>query len=102
MNGCVSSIVQNVTNLALPEVLIVDPGNPLCYIDLDITLVGQPSGGTFSGAVFGESTFNPLQTGIGTHDIFYTYEDVNQCTNTDTLRIQEVDLPAVSFTGLVP
>jgi len=99
-NGCNASISKNVNILALPEVMIADPGNPLCHIDLDINLVGQPTGGTFSGAVVGESTFNPLEAGIGDHDIFYTYEDANLCTNSDTLRIQVVDLPVVTFTGL--
>jgi len=45
-----------------------------------ITLIGTPSGGTFSGVGVIFNAFNPSVSGAGTHIITYTYTDNNNCT----------------------
>ncbi len=65
-------------------------------------LSGTPSGGTFSGAVVSGNTFNPAISGVGTHQVVYTYSTPIGCTSADTATVQVLQPPTVSFTGLNP
>jgi hypothetical protein len=57
-----------------------------------VTLVGIPSGGTFSGPGVTGNVFNPADAGVGVHEIFYIYSDpFSGCSNfaTDTVEVFE-------------
>jgi hypothetical protein len=99
-NGCSSTLTEQVSILMLPEVSISDPGDPFCLIDTEIKLNAQPAGGIFTGNLSTEDTFNPIYSGVGFHEIIYSFDDGNGCQNADTIAIEVVPLPEVSFTGL--
>ena len=63
------------------------------------TLIGVPSGGTYSGNGISGNTFNPATAGTGNHTIIYTYTN-GVCTNADTQNVVVNPLPTVSFSGL--
>jgi hypothetical protein len=67
---------------------------------MEIKLNAQPAGGVFTGNLNAEDIFNPIYSGIGFHEIIYSYDDGNGCQNADTIAIEVVPLPEVSFTGL--
>ena len=48
---------------------------------------GSPSGGVYSGLGVDGDQFDPAQTGLGTHWIYYTFTDVNGCFNTDSVSV---------------
>lgn len=52
-----------------------------------ISLIGSPTGGTFSGTGIIFSAFNPTIAGAGTHIVTYTYTDANDCVATDSQSI---------------
>lgn len=98
--GCESTLIRQVIIETLPDVSITDPGDSFCLIDMDIKLEGQPAGGTFTGSITEEGLFNPIHSGVGNHEIIYSYNDGNDCQNADTIIIEVLPLPEVSFTGL--
>src|SRR5690606_7294531 len=88
-NGCDSSLSGSLTvnNLPLPQFLV--PTLDMC-IDGDsvsiansVSLPAMPPIGFFTGpGIDSSGTFNPAITGVGSFDIYYTYTDANNCTNT--------------------
>ncbi len=59
---------------------------------------GLPEGGTYSGpGVIGDN-FDATLAGLGTHELTYTYVDVNGCTNSQTnfITVEDLTLPTIS------
>lgn len=54
---------------------------------LPISLTGSPAGGTFSGNGVIFNAFNPAISGLGMHNITYTYDDGNGCSGTANQNI---------------
>ncbi len=52
------------------------------YNDASVSLIGIPSGGTFSGTGTNGNLFSPVTAGGGTFSISYSYTDGNGCSNT--------------------
>jgi len=98
-NGCTFTDVESVTVNALPSVSFTGLALSYCTNDLQDTLTGTPSGGTFSGTGITANIFNPTTAGAGTFNIVYAYQDLNGCTATDTQVVAVNASPAVSFTG---
>lgn len=69
----------------------------LCILGGTDTLIGSPAGGTFAGPGVTGSTIDPVQAGLGSHIITYSYTDSTGCAGIaqDTLLINPN--PTVSF-----
>ena len=88
-NGCVNTdqVIVNVN--PLPNVSTTPTSIGLICQNADpITLVGNPSGGTFSGNGVTGSSFDPSAAGIGNQTITYSYTDANGCSNTTIIAAQ--------------
>ena len=85
-NNCSNS---NTTTIVVNPIPIVDAGSDivLCTNDAAIALVGNPTGGTFTGVGVTGGSFDPAISSSGTFSIVYNYSDVNGCTNSDTLEV---------------
>ncbi|WP_411032405.1 gliding motility-associated C-terminal domain-containing protein [Spongiimicrobium sp. 3-5] len=100
-NNCTSTTrtpIQLIEN-ALP-LLTFDAPAGIC-VDagaLDLTILANPTGGTFSGPGVTGNSFDPATVGVGTHTITYEFTDTNGCTNTATAIITVNALPIVTFT----
>jgi gliding motility-associated-like protein len=55
------------------EPIISDLLTDYCLVDNDYSLIGAPTGGTFTGNGITGSSFNPQDAGVGQHAITYTY-----------------------------
>lgn len=98
--GCDDSQIQTVIVNPLPTPSIAGIDNPYCEdAGLD-SLIGVPSGGTFSGTGMFGDFFDAIGAGIGSHTITYSYTDTNGCFNTVDSVLTVAPLPTVSFTGL--
>ena len=64
-------------------------------------LTAIPEGGTFAGDYLEGNTFNPSAAGVGAYEIIYMYTDINQCSNSESIVIEVLSTPEVSFTGLL-
>jgi gliding motility-associated-like protein len=84
----------------LPALDIVGLNTSQCIDGAITTLQGTPAGGTFTVKGLSATTFNPASTGVGTHQVIYTYTDGNTCVNRDTLLATVHPLPVVAITGL--
>lgn len=69
---CIGQRVQEVTVLSAPTVSINALPNNVCSQSDNITLVGSPAGGVFSGTGVVGGVFNPSLAGAGVHTITYT------------------------------
>jgi hypothetical protein len=82
-SGCYSSSPTTVVNVhSLPNVSFVEP--KMACIDWEPYIIqgGIPYGGTYSGLGVSTNVFDPSIAGIGSHEVTYTYTDMNTCTNT--------------------
>jgi hypothetical protein len=64
-------------------------------VDPIVTLVGTPAGGVFSGPGVSGNTFSPALAGVGTHQLTYTFTDVNGCVG--STDISTIVSPGVSI-----
>ena len=85
--GCSGSDQVTITVNDKPE---VDAGayGPVCNDAADITLVGSPAGGTWSGTGVTGNTFDPS---VGTQTLTYSFTDGNGCSGSDEVTITVVD-----------
>lgn len=96
-NGCDSTITTNLTVNPLPSVSITTPSTTECADDPAITLVGSPSGGTFSGTGVSAGMFNPAAASIGINTVTYSYTDGNGCSETALVDIEVINcIPPVA------
>ncbi|MBK8491904.1 MAG: T9SS type A sorting domain-containing protein [Saprospirales bacterium] len=66
--------------LAVPDVSLTLPG-PITVNDTPVILTGgMPGGGIYSGIGISGDSFDPMEAGLGTHTITYTYTDANGCS----------------------
>ena len=91
-NGCSNSASTTITVNDLPVVSTGSYG-PVCLDAADITLVGSPVGGTWSGVGVSGNSFDP---GVGTQGVTYTFTNANGCSNSASTTITVNDLPVVS------
>ncbi len=100
-NGCTNSETQSVDVNGLPVVTFSGLDPAYCEDDTNpYTLIGSPSGGTFSGFGITGDDFIPSDAGSGTWTINYTYTDPFGCTSFDEQDVTINELPVVTFTGL--
>lgn len=102
-NGsCFIEIKKNI-EVFPQEIVTFNPVQELCYIaKVDLTRFVSPSGGVFSGSGVTGNEFDPLQAGIGSWVVEYTYMSTNGCNTVAKQTIKVVDLVAldVSFNAL--
>jgi Secretion system C-terminal sorting domain len=85
--GCFGHDTINITISGLPTVTVSSPLDTACLNTGAITLSASPSGGTFSGPGVSGNTFSASVAGMGTHTVYYTFTDMNGCSNMDSLTI---------------
>jgi len=87
-SGCSATVSETatVTVNALPVVSMNPLGN-LCVSDPAVTLVGSPSGGSFSGTGVSGNTFNPAVAGAGTFTVVYSYTNTSGCSATSNATV---------------
>ena len=94
--GCDDSDVLIITVNAVPEVVAGSDIDVCLNQDpVDLTIGAIPAGGSFEGAGVIGNFFNPAIAGIGRHDVFYTFTNVNGCSTTEVREITVQDLPQV-------
>lgn len=91
-NSCSNTATATITVNSQPSVS-AGTYTSVCSDAADISLVGSPVGGTFSGTGVTGSNFDPTS---GTQTITYSYTDGNGCSNTANTSITVNNLPVVS------
>ena len=87
-NSECSSILINTHDLDVYH----SPVEPTCEYQ-EITLEGGfPEGGNYSGNGVSGNIFDPAFTGVGTHTIYYSYTDDNNCTGSIAFDIDILPL----------
>ena len=95
--NCSASASTTVTINPLP---VVNAGadQSLCNQPIATTLIGTPTGGTWSGQnITTGGVFTP--NGVGTFPVVYSYTNANNCTNKDTAIVTVIN-PTVPDAGL--
>lgn len=102
--GCSDNNTVTVTVNPLPIVDFSTPGNiyEYCENDANVTLTGNPVGGSFSGTGIlpASDIFSPAGAIIGNNNITYTYSDPKGCVNNITKQIVVNSVPNVFIFGL--
>lgn len=101
-NGCVGYDSTTIAVDSLPDASIQDPGN-ICLNEDSVILMPTYAGGKFSGGLYIDTNgvFKPSISGLGNFQIYYTLDDGNGCSNTDsiTLRVDSIPNAAISPSG---
>jgi PKD repeat protein len=102
-NGCVSVEVDTIIVHDVPQLVFYMQDLTFCENDDAVALSVVPSGGIFSGAGVTDTTFNPLDAGVGgPYLIQYTYTDSNNCTSQANNAVHVFDTPDLSLINLLP
>ena len=90
--GCSITVADSMTILDLPSVELNLPFDTICY-DVGPILIdyGLPAGGEYSGTGVIGNYLDPIEAGIGQHEIFYYYTDENGCYSVDSFLITVSD-----------
>lgn len=106
-NGCTENDQIEIEVLSLPDVSLDLPFMEVCNTFEQIPLTGgTPAGGIYSGpGVIGNSSIGyfliPQSAGAGTHDITYSYVDLDSgCENSAAFTITVNELPNVGLPDL--
>ncbi len=94
-NICTNTSTQNVTVNAPPTVSAGSYG-PVCSDAADITLVGSPAGGVWTGTGVSGSGSYFFDPSVGTQNLTYSYTDVNGCMSADQTTITVNTQPTVT------
>lgn len=87
-SGCWSPCYyENITVNYPPTVTFSGLVGPYLDNDADVTLTGNPAGGTFTGTGVTGNTFSPSTAGPGDFAITYTYTDGVGCSNFETQMV---------------
>jgi len=96
-NGCIDTVVENVVVNPLPIISFSSMNVDYCIGGDSVMLTASPQGGNFAGQSISSNYFNPQTSGIGNHNIYYAYTDINNCSNTDSFTIEVHQLPTITF-----
>ncbi len=83
-NSCDSIVSIDLIVHSNPNVSFSGLPDTLCTNDNAITLTGNPAGGIFSGNGISGNSFDPASAGIGSHQITYSFTDINGCSGEST------------------
>lgn len=98
--GCFNS-VEGIVLINSTPVVSIESVPDLCIESAPQTLVGIPSGGTFSGAGVVGNTFNPAQAIAGANnEVTYNYTDQNGCSGSATIFIWVNTSPFTEIYGI--
>ena len=99
-NGCSSIDFDTLNVHAIPEVTISGLNPHYCLND-DAHIVNvSPTGGILSGGNITGTLFDPQAAGVGTHQISYSYSDINGCSDTAYYNLEVHDMPITSISGI--
>lgn len=102
----VPEVNYTVTVYPLPVIgnLTSTSGNYVCVNSPSIELIGEPSGGIFTGpGVFSDSFFNASSLGVGSYFLEYQFTNsTSGCTRNSNFTINVVPLPQLRIYGYNP
>lgn len=86
--GCTASQSATINFNPIPTVSLSLVQDTVCVNAPAFALSGgTPVGGTYTGTGVSNNIFSPLIASAGTHTIYYTYTDANNCSNNDSALI---------------
>lgn len=86
---------QRVINVVAPPVVSAGDDFERCISASPNQLVGQPTGGLWIGnGISADGVFTPELAGIGTHELFYEFEDEFSCSVMDMVVVEVLAEPA--------
>lgn len=91
--GCTDTTWVITHVLDLP-IVTTQADTAVCISSSNIVFGANPVGGTWSGNGIGNNAFSA--TSAGNTSVFYSYTDVNGCTNSDTLQVAVTDFTPVT------
>ncbi|KPK80046.1 MAG: hypothetical protein AMS27_17420, partial [Bacteroides sp. SM23_62_1] len=105
---CSDFATQSITVNSVPVASFTGLDTLYCDSDAAVILTGTPTdaGGTFSGSGIndngnGTAIFDPATSGLGIHNITYTYTDVNGCQDSETKQVRVGTLLTMTGVGAV-
>ena len=106
VNGCSSSDAVIVNVLPLPTATINYPGNPFCKTGTVNVIRTGIVGGLYtagSGLALNPNTgtIDLFASNSGTYSVTYSFSN-GSCSNQVTTQVTIIDLPSVSFMGVLP
>ena len=88
VNGCNGSDTAVVTINSNPSVSAAASSSVVCVDDADVSLIGTPTGGVWSGPGVNGLLLNPTAAGVGLQSAVYSYTDVNGCEGIASVNVQ--------------
>ncbi len=78
-------------------VVAIDAAGPFCNNAAPFAMNAVPPGGTWSGQVDPDGTFDPSTAPLGASTVLYAFSDTTGCASSDSVVVFVVDIPAITF-----
>ena len=92
-------LTTDAVSLTVNALPVVDAGSDIAMcVNAGLQILsGAPIGGTWTGVGITNSSgdFDPNVAGVGIHTLYYSYTDINACSNIDSMIVTVFDLPIV-------
>jgi len=96
-DGCEASASIEIEIVTTPNAFIIPPNRICSNWDL-FQLNALPGGGSWGGAADQNGMIDPMNLGVGFHEVEYTVKNNNGCTNTATWEVEIVAAPIIDVT----
>ncbi len=94
--GCGDTAYQTIVVNPSPTVDFTGLATNICKNGGNLTLTGNPAGGSFSGNGISGNVFSPSTAGAGNHAILYSYTNTSGCTGQKSKSITVNPNPVVN------
>lgn len=94
---CANSATDQITVLDLPQLSVDNNLGTYCVTENTTHFIYTPAGGTLTGSAVVNNQFSPLNAGVGSYNLIYSYTDNNGCTNTLPIVVEVVGLPNLTI-----
>jgi hypothetical protein len=98
-NGCIDTATQTAMVFESPIVNFSIVNTNLCLNGTDINLMASPLGGSFAGSGVLGNIFSPLNAGLGSHTIIYSFTNTQSCSNSDTQIVTVSNSLPINFSN---
>ena len=98
---CPGSATQIIQVNPAPIVTLTGVIGTYCLNSGDVTLIGTPTLGTFSGPGVTGNSFDPATAGLGTHIVRYEFNN-GTCIGFDEVTVEVIDNLTVTINGVPP
>jgi hypothetical protein len=94
---CANSATDQIVVLPLPQLSVDNNLGTYCVTENTTNFIYTPAGGQLSGPAVLGNQFSPINAGVGTYNLTYSFTDNNGCTNSIPIAVTVSGIPNLTI-----